>query len=106
MGSGKDDLSAFPREVRDVFGQALFEAPCGETPHGAKPLAQFGPGVFELRDEHRGDAYRAVYTVRLHKAIYMLHAFKKKSKSGKAMPRQDVAVIEHRLRRARIVDQE
>jgi len=61
---------------------------------------------FELKESHDGDAYRSVYAVKLKTGVFVLHAFKKKSKSGKAMPREDIAVIEQRLKRARELDAE
>jgi len=104
LGDSLDDLSDCPKDVKRAFGHALREVQKGETPAGAKPLTRFGPGVWELRDSFQGDAFRAVYMVRLVKAVYVLHVFKKKSKSGIAMPREDVALIAERLRRARAID--
>lgn len=104
MGSSLDDLSAFPADVKRTFGFALREVQKGTTPAVAKPLRQFGVGVYELRDAYEGDAFRVVYAVKLEKAVYVLHAFKKKSKSGIAMPREDILRIERRLRRARDID--
>lgn len=106
LGSSLDDLSAFPAEVKRAFGFALREVQRGETPLGAVPLTQFGAGVYELKESHDGDAYRGVYVIKLKSAVYVLHAFKEKSKSGKAMPREDIAVIEQRLRRARELNAE
>jgi phage-related protein len=100
MGSTLDDLSAFPADVKRAFGFVLREVQKGLTPPNAKPLSQFGPGVYELRDRYRGDAYRVVYGVRLAKAVYVLHAFKKKSKSGIGIPREDVNKISFRLQAA------
>src|SRR5271163_4761416 len=83
VGSSRRDLRAFPPAVRRTFGVALFAAQLGETPPEAKPLKGFGgAGVLELIEDHRGDTYRAVYTVRFATAIYVLHAFQKKSKSS------------------------
>ena len=65
VGSSRRDLQAFPAAVRREVGQALFEAQLGDRPAGAKPLKAFGSGVLEIRDNYDGDAYRAVYTVRL-----------------------------------------
>lgn len=104
MGSSLDDLSAFPADVKRAFGFALREVQKGVTPKVAKSLRQFGAGVFELRDAYEGDAFRTVYAVKLEKAVYVLHAFKKKSKSGIAMPREDIQLIEQRLRRACDID--
>lgn len=77
-----------------------------ETPPSAAPLTQFGAGVYELKESYDGDAYRGVYVVKRKSAVFVLHAFKKKSKSGKAMPREDIALIEQRLKRAREIDAE
>lgn len=104
MGSAKSDLSQFPRMVKALFGHALYEVQSGETPVCARPLPRFGGGVFELRDEYDTNAYRCVYVVKLRKSVYVLHAFMKKSKSGRAMPRRDIELIEERLKRARESD--
>ena len=104
LGSSLDDMSAFPADVKRAFGFALREVQKGETPLGAMPLKQFGAGVYELKESHSGDAYRGVYVVKLKSAVFVLHAFKKKSKSGKAMPREDIDVIEQRLKRAKEMD--
>jgi phage-related protein len=65
----------------------------------AKPLKGFaGAGVLEIVDDHDGDTYRAVYTVRLADAVYVLHAFQKKSKRGIATPKQEIELIRRRLR--------
>lgn len=105
MGGSLDDMPAFPAGVKQAFGFALREAQKGVTPKIAKPLKQSGAGLYELRLPFAGDAYRAVYAVKLEKAVYVLHAFKKKSKSGIAMPREDIQLIERRLKRAREIDQ-
>src|SRR5437588_5419207 len=67
------------------------------TPPSAKSWKGEGPGVFELVEEHRGDAFRAVYTVRFEEAIYVLHCFQKKSPSGVRTAKQDVVLIHERL---------
>lgn len=102
MGSSKDDISAMPvEEVKASFGLRLYELQGGGTPLDMKPLTQFGGGVYELRDSFDGNAYRVMYVINLGKALYVLHAFMKKSKSGIGLPRSDAALIETRLRRAR-----
>ncbi len=60
-----------------------------------------GAGVLEVVDDYDGDTYRAIYTLRFAGAVYVLHAFQKKSKSGIATPRHEIALIEQRLNRAR-----
>jgi phage-related protein len=96
--SSKRDFKAFPIAVQKDLGVALFIVQLGSTPPSAKPLKGFGAGVFELRDDHRGDTFRAVYAVKIGDAVHVLHAFKKKSKSGIATPKSAIEVIEKRLR--------
>ena len=66
----------------------------------AKPLKGMGSGVVELIEDFDGDTYRAVYTVRFATAIYVLHAFKKKSKQGIKTPQSDVDLVKRRLKDA------
>jgi phage-related protein len=102
IASSKDDLSGFPQEVRRRVGGALWDAQCGFKAPYAKPLRGFvGAGVLEIVDDHEGDTYRAVYTVRFAGAVYVLHAFQKKSKRGIATPKAELDLIKHRLKRAR-----
>ncbi|MGA8754996.1 MAG: type II toxin-antitoxin system RelE/ParE family toxin [Stellaceae bacterium] len=99
VGSSRRDLRAFPPPVRRTFGVALFAAQLGQTPPESKPLRGFGgAGVLELIEDHRGDTYRAVYTVRFATAIYVLHAFQKKSKRGIATPKRELELIRERLK--------
>src|SRR5215813_7451199 len=102
MGSSKVDLKVFPDEVQDVMGYALDFAQQGQKHPDAKPLKGFGgTGVLEIVDDYDGDTYRAVYTVKFAHAVYVLHCFQKKSKRGIATPKQDMDLIESRLKRAR-----
>lgn len=104
MGSSKADISSMPVEVKASFGLRLRELQEGGTPLDMKPLTQFGGGVYELRDSFDGNAYRVMYVVNLGKALYVLHAFMKKSKSGIGLPKPDKELIEARLKRARELD--
>jgi phage-related protein len=71
-------VRAFPRDVRRRIGGALWEAQLGGKVGYAKPLRGFkGAGVLEVVDDFAGDTYRAVYTVRFAKAVYVLHAFQR-----------------------------
>jgi len=98
MGSSRKDLREFPREVRRDIGQSLYAAQQGETDPSAKPLKGFGGGsVVEVVARHRGDTWRAVYTVRFAEAVYVLHAFQKKSKRGIATPKHEIEIIRQRL---------
>ena len=80
------------------MGVALFVVQLGGKPMSAKPWKGLGSGVYELIEDHRGDTYRAVYTVRIADSIHVLHAFQKKSKSGIKTPKADVHLIERRLK--------
>lgn len=80
------------------MGVALFVVQLGRTPHSCKPWKGLGSGVYEVVEDHRGDTFRAVYTVRVGNAVHVLHAFQKKSKSGVATPKPDVSLVEKRLR--------
>ncbi len=102
VGSSRKDLRAFPGKARQEIGQALFEAQLGDHPRSAKPLKGFG-GVLEIRDNVDGDTYRAVYTVRFEGALYVLHAFQKKSTKGIATPQRHLELIRKRLREAEII---
>jgi phage-related protein len=101
LGSSKKDLIALPEDVRRFFGHALHFAQNGEKHDAAKPLKGFGgAGVLEVVENDEGGTYRAVYTVRYEEVVFVLHCFQKKSKSGIAMPKEDRAVIETRLKAA------
>lgn len=101
IASSKKDFTAMPEEVQDEFGYALHVAQTGEKPDIAKPLKGFGgASVLELVEQHDGDAYRAVYTVKFEEAVYVLHCFQKKSKSGIATPKQEMDLIKARLKLA------
>src|SRR6266705_2691591 len=101
VGSSRRDVRGFPREVRRDIGQSLYAAQQGETDPSAKALRGFGGGsVIEIVARHRGDTWRAVYTVRFADAIYVLHAFQKKSKRGIATPKKEMDLIRQRLSEA------
>ena len=98
VGSSRNDVRRFPREVRRDLGRALYAAQQGEIDPAAKPLGGCGEGsVLEIVASHRGDTLRAAYTVRYPEAIYVLHAFQKKSKRGIATPTKDMALMRQRL---------
>lgn len=106
LGSSKDDISALPSPVKASFGHRLRQVQEGKTPLDTKALSQFGPGVFELRERFDRNAYRLIYVTNLRKAIYVLHVFIKKSKSGIGMPKPDVVSTKARLQRASSLDEE
>ena len=83
------------------MGEAIYRAQKGEEHPAAKALRGFGGrGVLEIVDDYDGDTYRAVYTVRFARVIYVLHAFQKKAKKGIATPRHEIELIRARLKRA------
>ena len=100
--SAKRDYVGFPVRVQENFGFELFLAQTGQHPLSAKPLKGFGSGAVELVGDFDGNTYRAVYTVRFKEAVYVLHAFKKKSKRGIATPQRDVELIRQRLKSAEL----
>ena len=103
IGSSKSDLRAFPKAVRHVVGHAIYMAQNGAKHPDAKPLKGFGgAGILEVIDDFDGNAYRTVYTVRFEGAIYVLHAFQKKSKTGIATAKIDLDLIKLRLKQAEI----
>lgn len=94
-------MRAFPQQVRRDIGHALYAAQLGETDPSAKPLKGFGgTRVTEIVDRHDTNTYRAVYTAQFAEVVYVLHAFQKKSKRGKATPQNDIALIRRRLAEA------
>ena len=101
VGSSLKDLREFPEAVKGEMGFALYEAQCGLKPLDAKPLKGFGGAkVLEIASDYQTDTYRAVYTVRFNERVYVLHAFQKKSKTGKATSQSDIELIKRRLKQA------
>ena len=101
VGSSLADLRTLPAEVKDVFGFALHLAQWGDKHPDAKPLKGFkGASVMEIVEDYDGDTYRAVYTVRYAKAVFVLHVFQKKSKRGIKTPKPDLDLIRQRLKLA------
>ena len=101
IGSSLKDLREFPEPVQDHVGYALYVAQRGGRHRSTKPLTGFGgAGVVEIVKDYRGDAFRAVFTLRHAGAVYVLHAFQKKSKTGPETPRREMELIRQRLREA------
>jgi phage-related protein len=99
VGSTHKDLKAFPAEVRQSVGFALFQAQLGRKHLDAKVLRGFGgAGVLEVVSDHDGDTYRTVYTVKFAGAVYALHAFQKKSKKGIKTPPAELDMVRKRLK--------
>ena len=107
IGSSKKDLMALPIDVRRFFGRALDFAQRGEQHDAVKPLKGFGgASVLEIIENDAGGTYRAVYTVKFAEAVFVLHCFQKKSKSGIATPKEDMNIIRARLKVAELLTKE
>ena len=107
VGTSRKDLREFPEPVQDHVGYALYVAQRGGKHRDAKALSGFGgAGVVEIVKDHRGDTFRAVYTLRYGGAVYVLHAFQKKSKTGRETPRRAIELIKQRLREAEHIARE
>jgi phage-related protein len=107
IGSSKKDLMALPVDVRKFFGHALDFAQRGDKHDAAKVLKGFGgAGVLELVEDDQDGTYRAVYTVKFSKAVFVLHCFSKKSKRGIETPKEDMDTIRARLKVAEALAKE
>jgi len=93
------DFKKFPQRVQEKLLEALAVAREGEKADTAKPLRGLGAGVFEIVLPYQTDAYRAIYAVQLDTNIWVIHAFKKKSKYKRDTPKQGMDLIRERLKR-------
>ena len=100
IGDSLKSLKEFPDEVQDGMGYALQKVQEGLTPRNAKVLKGFKPAVMEIVADYDTNTYRAVYTVKIGDAVYILHCFQKKSKQGIKTPQQVINLIKQRLREA------
>jgi phage-related protein len=101
IGSTVKDIARFSSEMQRTVGFALSAAQFGGKHPSAKPWKGEGPGVLEVVKDYDGDTYRAIDTVRFARAVYVLHAFQKKSPHGIATRQSDIALVKERLRVAR-----
>jgi phage-related protein len=107
VGGSKKDLMNLPADVRKFFGHALDFAQRGDQHSAAKVMKGFGSaGVLEVIEDDIGGTYRAVYTVKFEEAVFVLHCFRKKSKSGIATPKEDMDIIRARLKVAEALAKE
>ncbi len=96
-------MKAFPENVKDSVGYALHLIQQGRTPKSVKPLKGFKPQVMEIVTDCNSDTYRSVYSVKIDEALYVLHCFQKKSKTGIKTPKADIDLIRQRLKDAEIL---
>jgi phage-related protein len=94
IGSSRDDLRRFPREVRRKAGYQLRLVQQGKEPDDFKPMPSIGPGAYEVRVQV-GDAYRVFYVAKFEEAVYVLHAFQKKTQKT---ARRDIEIGRQRYR--------
>jgi len=99
LKAAKRDFEDFPSEAQLILRRALTVAAEGGKSDKAKPFKGLDGGVFEIALAHRGDAYRVIYAVRIGDAIWVIHAFQKKSKTGIKTPQKKVETIRERLNR-------
>jgi phage-related protein len=99
LKAAKRDFEDFPDEAQLVMRRALTVAAEGGKADKAKPLKGVEGGVFEIALAHRGEAYRVIYAVRIGDAVWVIHAFRKKSKTGIKTPHKEVDLIRDRLKR-------
>ena len=102
VGSSRNDLRSFPDEVQDHIGFALYQAQLGLKHGDAKPLTGLGSGMLEIVSDFDVNSYRTVYLVRFRDAVYVLHAFQKKSKRGIATPKSEIDLVKRRLKAAEL----
>jgi phage-related protein len=101
LGNSKRNIQAFPEGAQKIIGDELQLMQFGGMPKDAKPFKGVGTGVIEIALRYEGDAYRTVVALQLGEKIYVLHAFQKKSKHGRATPKQDVELIKQRYAQAK-----
>lgn len=102
ISGSRADMLALPKEVRAEFGHSTWQIENGETPSNASPF-EGGKAheVMKLTERYDGDTYRCVYAAKFEQAVYILHVFQKKSKSGIATPQKDINTVQERLQRAK-----
>jgi phage-related protein len=101
--AARKDFEAFPESVQDSALSALTVAAEDQKADIAKPLKGLGSGVFEIVLRHRGDAFRVIYAVQFAHALWVVHAFQKKSKKGIQTPKPEIEMIKGRLKRLKEV---
>jgi phage-related protein len=101
VGASYKEFLSFPDTVQDTMGYALYLAQISRAHRAAKSLKGFGgAGVIEIVEDDRDGTYRTVYTVKFESAVYVLHAFQKKSKRGIKTPREEIELVRRRLKMA------
>jgi phage-related protein len=97
--AARREFEEFPSGAQIDITRARIVAAEGGKADIAKPMKGFGSGVFEIALKHRGDAFRAVYAVQIDTALWVIHAFQKKSRTGITTPKHEIDLIHDRLKR-------
>jgi phage-related protein len=97
--AAKKEFETFPDSVKTEALRALSIAADGRKAQSVKPLKGIESGIMEIVLNHRGDAYRVIYALQIANEIWVLHAFQKKSKSGIKTPKQEIELLQERLKR-------
>ena len=97
VGSVLKDLQAFPRAPRREAGYQLRRVQIGRQPSDWKPMSTVGRGVREIRIHYEGQ-YRVIYVAKIDDAVYVLHAFRKKTQKTR---KQDIEIARQRLKEIR-----
>ncbi|MBF0135414.1 MAG: type II toxin-antitoxin system RelE/ParE family toxin [Magnetococcales bacterium] len=95
IGSSRSDIASFPDAARRVAGSDLWRVQCGRMPSDWKPMPAVGAGAMEIR-VHLGGAWRVIYVAKFEDAVYVLHAFQKKTQKTS---QDDIAVAARRYRK-------
>jgi len=97
-GDSRKVAHGFPKGARLKFGKELTRIQIGLQPRDGKRLASVGPGVQEIRVSHNKNAFRVIYVAIFIEAVYVLHAFQKKAKTGIETPKEELDVADRRYR--------
>ncbi len=101
VGTSKKDLKEFPEEVQGAMGYALHLAQCGERHGHAKIFSGMGNAkILEIVENDKSGTYRTLYTLEMEGFVFVLHAFQKKSKSGRSTPKPELDKLKRRLKEA------
>lgn len=101
IAAARKEFESFPSTVQRQMQLALTIAAEGRKADIAKPMRGLGSGVFEIALAQRGNTYRAVYAVQLGAAVWVIHAFQKKSTRGIKTPKREIDLIQDRIKRLR-----
>lgn len=80
VGAARQDLAGFPESARRRAGYELFMVQVGREPADFKPMLNVGPGTYEIRVRDETGAFRVIYVAKFEHAVYVLHAFQKKTR--------------------------